>query len=212
MNVKQKNYKHLADTIIDNLKKRQIDGYYFETAKEAVEKANSFLTPGATVSFGGSMTLNESGMMDVLTSREDITLYDRSKAKTPEETKEIYHKALSADFFFMSTNAITADGELVNIDGNGNRVAALIYGPEHVIILAGMNKVVRNVEDGISRVKNIAAPPNGVRLNLDTPCAKTGICHDCFSPSCMCSHTVVTRRSSVPGRIKVLLIGEVLGY
>ena len=125
---------------------------------------------------------------------------------------KIYHKALCADFFFMSTNAITADGELVNIDGNGNRLAALIYGPEHVIILAGMNKVVRNVDDAISRVKNIAAPANGVRLNTSTPCAITGICHDCFSPSCMCSHTVVTRRCSTPGRITVLLIGEELGY
>lgn len=212
MNPKKQNYEHLADTIIKNLQKRQMGGFYFATAAEAVEKAGSLLTPNATVGFGGSMTLTESGMMDVLNSRKDITLYDRSKAKSPEETKEIYHKALCADFFFMSTNAITADGELVNIDGNGNRLAALIYGPEHVIILAGMNKVVRNVDDAISRVKNIAAPANGVRLNTNTPCATTGICHDCFSPSCMCSHTVVTRRCNIPGRITVLLIGEELGY
>ncbi len=212
MEPKKQYYKNTAETIIKNMKKRQIEGYYFETSREAIEMASSLLKPGASVGFGGSMTLNESGMMDALLNNPDITLYDRSQAKNAEEIKEIYHKSLSADFYFMSANAITTDGELVNIDGNGNRVAALIYGPEYVIILAGMNKVVRNTQDAVSRVHNIAAPPNGNRLNKQTPCALTGVCGDCFSPECMCSHTVITRRSGVNGRIKVLLIGEELGY
>lgn len=212
MEPKKQYYRNLAATIIKNLEKRQMEGYYFETAAEAVKKATSFLTPGCSVGFGGSMTLSESGMMDALQNHPDLTLFDRSKAKDAAETKEIYRKCLTADYFFMSTNAITADGELVNIDGNGNRAAALIYGPEYVIILAGMNKVVRDVKEAISRVHNIAAPPNGNRLNTKTPCAITGVCSDCFSPGCMCSHTVITRRSGTPGRIKILLIGEELGY
>lgn len=212
MEPKKQYYRNLADTILKNLEKRQIEGYYFDTSEEAVKKASSFLTPGCSVGFGGSMTLNESGMMDALVNNPDITLFDRSKAKNAEETKEIYRKCLTADYFFMSTNAITADGELVNIDGNGNRLAALVYGPEYVIILAGMNKAVRTVEDAISRVRNIAAPPNGNRLNKETPCAITGVCKDCLSPGCMCSHTVITRYCGTPGRIKILLIGEELGY
>ena len=112
----------------------------------------------------------------------------------------------------MSTNAITTDGQLVNIDGTGNRVAALIWGPKQVIVLAGMNKVCPTLEDAYRRVKNIASPPNCIRLNRKTPCAATGICGDCLSPDCICSQTVLTRRSGIPGRIKVILIGEQLGY
>ena len=112
----------------------------------------------------------------------------------------------------MSTNAITLDGELINIDGNGNRVAALIYGPDQVIIVAGLNKVTANVEDGIRRVRNCATPPNCIRLNKKTPCATTGRCADCLSPEGICNQIVITRRSGNPDRIKVILIGESLGY
>ena len=158
------------------------------------------------------MTLSESGIMNMLQNRTDITLLDRSKAKDAAETKQIYHDALSSDVYFMSSNAITKDGELINIDGNGNRVAALIYGPEHVVLVVGMNKVVSTVDDGIRRVHDIAASANGVRLSKSTPCAVTGFCHDCLSPECMCSHTVITRRSGVADRIHVILVGETLGY
>lgn len=205
-------YENLADTIIKNMAKRQIDACYCPTSKEAVEKAESYLTDGATVSFGGSMTLEECGMMDALKKNDSISLLDRSLAKTPEEVKDIYHKALSADFYFMSSNAITTDGKLVNIDGNGNRLAALIYGPEHVIILVGMNKVVTDEADAIRRVHAKAAPPNCNRLNRNTPCSQTGVCFDCLGPDCICAQTVITRRSQTPGRIKVILVGEELGY
>ena len=124
----------------------------------------------------------------------------------------MYRDAFSADTYFMSTNAITLDGELINIDGNGNRVAALIYGPDQVIIVAGLNKVTANVEDGIRRVRNCATPPNCIRLNKKTPCAATGRCADCLSPEGICNQLVITRRSGNPDRIKVILIGESLGY
>ena len=117
-----------------------------------------------------------------------------------------------ADYFLMSTNAITMDGELVNIDGRSNRVSCLCWGPQNVIIIAGMNKVALDVESALKRVRNFAAPPNAVRLNKNTPCAQTGKCADCYSPDCICSQIVITRRSSTPNRIKVILVGEELGY
>ena len=118
---------------------------------------------------------------------------------------------VNADAFLMSSNAITLDGELINIDGRGNRVSFLIYGPDEVFVIAGMNKIVTDVPSGIERVRNMATPPNTVRLNRDTPCAKTGRCGDCLTNS-ICSQIVVTRTSMIPSRIKVILIGEELGY
>lgn len=212
MSPKETYYETTAATIIRQLEKRQMEGYYCKTSKEAVTLAASFLPPNATAAFGGSMTLEETGMLAFLREKEDLTLFDRSKAKSPEEVPEIYAKAFTADAYFMSTNAITTDGQLVNIDGTGNRVAALIWGPKQVIVLGGMNKVCPTLEDAYRRVKNIASPPNCIRLNRKTPCAATGICGDCLSPDCICSQTVLTRRSGIPGRIKVILIGEQLGY
>ena len=212
MNPTENYYKSLADTVIKNLQKRQIEGYYCPTCEEAVNLANDIVTSNSTVSFGGSMTLSECGMMDALTARKGITLYDRNTAKTPEDVTDIYQKAFSVDYFFMSSNAISATGELVNIDGTGNRVAALIYGPKNVIILAGMNKVTPDLASAMTRAKNTAAAPNAIRLSRQTPCAVTGVCHDCQSPDCICTNTVITRRSRDAGRIKVILIGENLGY
>ena len=112
----------------------------------------------------------------------------------------------------MSTNALTLDGELVNIDGNGNRVACLIHGPSNIMIIAGMNKIVPSVNTAVDRVRNMASPPNAKRLNRQTPCNFTGRCGDCLSPDCMCNQIVITRRSGRPGRIKVFLVAEELGY
>ena len=212
MTPKQQYYETTANTILKSFERRGFEGCYCATSKEAVEKALSYVKPGMQVSFGGSMTLGECGVMDALRERTDITLLDRSKAETQEEVQEIYHKALSCDCYFMSTNAITLDGELVNTDGTGNRVAALIYGPKNVIIVAGMNKVASSLEEAKSRVKNIASPPNCIRLNRNTPCALTGKCHDCFGDDCICSQTVITRRSAIKNRIKIILVGEELGY
>lgn len=212
MNPKQMHYETLANTVIKNLAKRRMEGCYCATIEEAEKKAFSYLTEGCTVSFGGSMTLEETGMLTALRHDPNIHLIDRATAKSPEETKQMYHDALSTDFFFMSTNAITADGELVNIDGTGNRVAALIYGPENVIIMAGMNKVAANIDEALSRVHNTATPMNCKRLNKKTPCSTTGVCADCLSPDCICNQVVITRRSGIENRIKVILIGEELGY
>lgn len=212
MTPKQQYYENTAKTILKTFDKRGFEGCYCATAKEAAEKALSYVKPGMSVSFGGSMSLTECQVFDALKARDDITLFDRGTAQTPEEVKEIYRKALSCDCYFMSTNAITLDGELVNTDGTGNRVAALVYGPDNVVIVAGMNKVASNLEEAHLRVKNVASPPNCIRLNRNTPCAATGKCHDCFGEDCICSHTVVTRRCAQKGRIKIILVGEELGY
>lgn len=212
MNPMETHYQTLAENIIRNMEKRQIEGHYCPTAKDAVALASRMVSAKSTVSFGGSMTLSESGMMDELKRRSDLTLYDRNTAASPEEVTEIYHKAFGADFFFMSSNAISVSGELVNTDGTGNRAAALIYGPKHVIILAGMNKVAPDLPSALERVRTLAAPPNSIRLGRNTPCAATGLCSDCQSPDCICANTVITRRSMIPNRIKVILIGETLGY
>ena len=211
MNPKTQHYETLAHTMIENFKKRRIEACYCPTAEDAVQKALSFLSANAVVAHGGSMTLEETGMLDALRSA-DIRFLDRADAKTPEDSKKMFHDALTADYYFMSTNAMTIDGELVNIDGNGNRAAALIYGPENVIILAGMNKAAKNINDAIDRVHLTAAPINCSRLQKHTPCAVSGVCTDCLSPDCICNQVVITRRSGISGRIKILLIGEDFGY
>ena len=211
MSIKKEYYQKLANTVLKAFEKRFMEGHYCETIEEAKELALSFVSEGSKVSFGGSVTLEETGVLAELRAREDITLYDRATATTPEENKQIMHDALSCDYYFMSSNAITVDGELVNIDGNGNRVAALIYGPDNVVILAGMNKIVKSVEEGISRTRNVASPQNCIRLNKDTPCKVNGVCGNCLKDT-ICDQIVITRASRVPNRIKVILVGEELGF
>ena len=165
--------QNLANTIIKNMAKKNLEGYYCATSAEAVEKALSLMPEGASVTWGGSMTLTECGLMDALRTA-NYEIIDRDTAKTPEEARVMYSKQVMADYFLMSTNAITIDGELVNIDGRSNRVSCLCWGPQNVIIIAGMNKVAPDVESAIKRVRNMAAPANCVRLNKNTPCAQTG--------------------------------------
>lgn len=211
MTPKQINYAHCADTIIRNLNKRQMEGYYCATKEEAVQKITELMPAGSSIGWGGSMSLTECGLMEAVRAG-DYDIIDRDVAKTNEERKAVYARIVGCDYFLMSSNAITLDGELVNVDGRGNRLAFLCFGPENVILVVGMNKVVSDVEAGIKRVHDVASPANTVRLNKKTPCAVNGRCGNCLSPDCICSQTVITRFSVVPGRIKVVLVGEELGY
>ena len=208
---KEKYYENVANTIIKNMEKRQIEGYYCPDKESALKKALELIPKGSSIGWGGSVTLSETGLMDAI-QNGDYKVINRELAKTAEEQRKVYGEICCSDFFLMGTNAITLDGELINIDGRGNRVAFLCYGPQNVLILAGMNKVVTDIDSGFKRVRNIASPPNTVRLNKKTPCAITGKCENCYSPDCICSQFVVTRRSGTPNRIKVILIGEELGY
>ena len=212
MTPKKQAYKTLASTMIKNFAKRNIEAFYCDSKEEAAVLAMEFMKEGGTVGMGGTETVKETGLIDIIKETPSLHFIDRTLAKTPEEKRAVYLETLGADYFLMSSNAITIDGELINIDGNGNRVACLIYGPKQVIVMAGMNKVVDDVESGIQRVGTHAAPPNAARLGLRTPCASIGHCSDCHSPDCMCGQIVITRHSKHNGRIKVILIGEELGF
>lgn len=204
-------YANQAKTIIARLEKRKMEGYYCENLGDAKRKVLELIGSGKkSVGYGGSMTIDHCGLKDDITAAGH-ELIVRENYQTPEEQKELKAKLACADTFLMSTNAITLDGELVNIDGMGNRVCYLIYGPAQVIVLAGMNKVTPTVEDAIRRVRNTASPANAVRLGCQTPCAQTGRCADCL-PHTICCEEVITRSSIIPGRIKVVLVGEELGY
>ena len=202
-----------AQTIIKGLEKRNMEGVFCETKEDALTKALSYIEEGSSVTWGGSMSISEIGLMDAV-KNGNYEIIDRSVAKNYDEQRETFSKAVLADYYLMSSNAITLDGELINIDGTGNRVACLTYGPKNVIMIVGMNKVVNDVEDGIKRVRNFASPPNTLRLGLKTPCSMTGRCGDCYGDTCICSQIVVTRRQSAAmrGRIKIILVGESLGY
>ncbi|HCX65395.1 MAG TPA: lactate utilization protein, partial [Eubacteriaceae bacterium] len=143
---------------------------------------------------------------------EKYRTINRDKAKSPEEKDEMTRQAMTVDYYLMSPNALTQEGELVNIDGKGNRVAALCYGPKYVIVIAGMNKLAQDRENGIWRSQNIASPKNTLRIGKQTPCSVTGECGDCYGDESICSQIVITRRSGVKNRIKVILVGEELGY
>ena len=211
MTPKQTFYENQAKSIIHKLEARKMEGYYCPDKESAKAKVLELIGPNKkVVTYGGSMSLDEVGLKEAV-EEAGHNLLRREKYVTPDEKRECFAKQTLADVFMMSTNAITLDGELVNIDGSGNRVACLSFGPNEVIVVAGMNKVVSNVEEGIARSRNFAAPPNTVRLGCDTPCAKIGQCGNCLNDT-ICCQIVVTRASRVPGRIKVVLVGEELGY
>ena len=211
MTPEQKNYENLSKTMIKKLEQRAFTAEYAPTASDALEAAKAFIKPGMTFSTGGSMTLAELGLQDALTSM-GAEFIDYRSPKTPEEKAAAIARVSCCDCYFLSTNAITQDGILVNIDGLGNRMSALIYGPKKVVIIASMNKVCRDLESAYQRIKTTVAPRNAVRLNKKTPCAVTGVCADCKSPDCICNYIVVTRRSGIAQRIHIILCGEELGY
>jgi len=204
-------YSKLAPKLIKALNSRGFEAYYFETEAEAADKIFSLIPKNHTVSWGGSMTLVNMGIQERLV-KEGYSVLDRDKAASPEERQDIMRRALLSDTFLTSTNAISEDGWLVNIDGNGNRVAAMIYGPKQVIIAAGMNKVAKTYEDAVVRARTVAAPLNAQRFpSLKTPCSETGTCANCMGADTICAQFVSTRYSKPAGRIKIILIGKDLG-
>ncbi len=210
-NVRSAAHRATAQSIIKKLALRNMTGHYCDTAAEAVELVRSLVGDDESVTWGGSVTFSQSGVKDALAA-DGHPMIDRMEASTADEQEEMWRRQVSADWFFMSTNAITLDGELVNIDGNANRLALLLHGPKHVCVIAGMNKVVADVESGIKRVRTVACPLNAARLHTNTPCELTGTCADCHSRGCMCCQEVITRHSRHEGRIHVILVGEDLGY
>lgn len=207
----EQRYSKLGPKVVEALKRRSFDAVYVDTCEEAAEKIVSLIPKEHQVSWGGSKTMVDLGIQERLAD-EGYKLLDRDKAASPEERVEIMRQALLCDTFLAGTNAVSEDGQLVNIDGYGNRAAAMIFGPRQVIVAAGMNKVVKTYNDALVRARTIAAPLNMQRFpNYKTPCNETGTCADCLSPDTICSFFVTTRFCKPAGRIKVILIGQDLG-
>lgn len=207
-------FRKKAEHVIENLKKRNINGIYCRGTKDAVAEICRMIPEGASVALGGSVTIMQSGLLDALRGM-NIELLDRYRPGiTNDEVEVVMARGMTADVQLMSCNAVTSDGKLVNEDGRGNRVAGLIFGPKKVILMAGVNKIVRTVEDGITRIKEVAAPLNCIRLGLDTPCTRTGFCDDanCHAPARVCSQITIIESNRVKDRLTVVLVGEELGY
>lgn len=202
--------RRMAESVIEGLKKRNMEGYYCASKDEAAKLVLDMLEPGSSVTWGGSESLKELALMDKIKSGNYhvIEYPPQEKEKTGNP---IYGQAVCADYFLMGTNAITVKGELVNMDGASNRVGCLVHGPKHVIVLAGLNKLVRTVEEGYDRIQTQVCPIIADGSNRKTPCAAKGLCYDCHSPECMCCNIVITRHSRYDGRIRVILVGENLG-
>lgn len=204
-------YAKRAEILVRNLKSRHFDAYYCATPQQALENALELIPKGSTVGWGGVMSAHEIGLIDAL--REgDYQVIDRDRFSTPEEKTKAARDCLSAHTFLTSANALSMDGEMVNIDGAGNRVAAIIFGPDQVLVIAGMNKVVDTLEDAVQRARTVAAPMNQQRFSSNNPCACTGKCSDCKSETSICNHIVITRHCRPAGRIKFILVGESLGF
>lgn len=214
----------LFESVIAALRRNQINGIYVKDSREAVETVRQMLPAGCTITAGGSQSLIQSGVW-ALINEPQYRFMDRNRAGlSPQERQEVFRQAVGCDYFFCSTNAITESGELLNVDGFCNRIAGIAFGPEHVVMIVGKNKIVKDLDAAFLRVKKVAAPKNCVRLGIDTPCSKLGHCvslcktdHPAFTAGCdhprrICAGYLVTGYQQKPDRITVLLVDEELGF
>ena len=204
----KKRYRLLSEKVIAGLKSRNMTGYYAENKEEALAKALELIPEGASVTMGGCMSAHEIGLVEALQAG-NYHFIDRDQM---EDKRAAMLAAYDADFFLSSAKAMTEDGELVNIDGNSNRVSAIAQGPKQVLFIVGMNKVCKDLDGAMKRARNVAAPINAQRFGLQTPCALTGSCMDCKSPDTICCQFLITRFSRHQGRIHVILVNEDLGF
>ncbi|MBN2259708.1 MAG: lactate utilization protein [Clostridiales bacterium] len=205
-------YEKKMQRTAEKLRSNNINPYIIDSIEDLHETIRSLIKSGDTVAVGGSMTLFETGVIDLLKNGEYKFLDRYEKGLTPEATRKIFVDSFDSDAYFTSSNALTTDGVLYNIDGTGNRVAAMIYGPKKVIVVVGKNKIVENIEEAELRLKTIAAPANAKRLNLSTPCATTGICSNCSSKDRICTDFVTIKKQRDPNRMHVLILKEDYGY
>ena len=201
-----------VEKTIKSLEKNNMRGYFVQDEQEAIEKIKEIMKKGDVVTVGGSMTLFEIGAIELLRNGDYEFLDRYAQGLTPEEIKEVFRKGFSADSYLTSSNAITEQGELYNIDGIGNRVASMLYGPDKVIVVVGKNKITVNLEDAIKRVKSISSPANNTRLNKTNPCVKSGFCSECDSPTRICNEYTLIKRQAKADRIHVIIINKDLGY
>ncbi len=211
MTPQEKRNELLAARMIRNLERRHFEAYYCRTADEIINKVKELIPEGSSITWGGTMTIRDLGIPAALKSGNYVVL-DRDEATTAEEKLSVYKKAFDVDFYLSSVNAISEDGVIVNIDGNGNRVAAITWGPRRVIFVVGLNKVAQDVGAALQRARSTASPINAARFDIDTPCRKDGICHNCNSPQSICNYVHFLRNSHPERRHIVILTGLNLGY
>ena len=204
-------YAKRGDILVKNLRSRHFDAHYCTTKEAALEKALSLIPQGASVGWGGATSAQQIGLLQAV-RQGDYRPIDRDNCQTTQERQQAMRNAMTADVFITGANALSLDGQMVNIDGMGNRVASIIYGPKTVIVIAGMNKVEDTLEKAMIRARTVAAPINQQRFMGDTPCSKTGSCGDCKSESCICNQIVITRHCRPVERIRFILVGEDLGF
>lgn len=203
-------YEKRAKVLIKNMEKRHFEAYYCSTREQALEKALALIPQGASVGWGGALSAIQIGLIQAIRDGNYEAL-DRDLCKTPEEQEQNKRACFDADFFLTGANGLSMDGQMVNIDGTGNRVAAIAYGPKNILVIAGMNKVEDTIEDAVKRARTVAAPMNHQRFPGKTPCTMNGICGDCLAEKCICNQILITRNSRIEGRIKFILVGEELG-
>lgn len=203
-------YEKRGTVLVQNLRGRHFEAYYCDNKQEALAKALELIPEESLVSWGGAMSAQQIGLIDAIRGGNFRTI-DRDKCETPEAREQAMKDALFCDTFLMGANAMSIDGQMVSIDGTGNRIGALVYGPKSVIVIVGMNKVEDTLEEAVRRARTVAAPKNKQRFGDGTPCAVTGVCGDCKSEKCICNHIVITRHCRPVGRIKFIIVGEDLG-
>lgn len=211
MDPKQMYYEKRGQQLVKNLNSRHFEAYYCQDKKAALEKALELIPQDALIGWGGATSAQQIGLLDHVRAG-GYRIIDRDAAPDPQERVRRMKQCLSADVFLTGANAISMDGQLVNIDGVGNRVAAMVYGPDSVIVVAGMNKVADSLEAAVTRARTLAAPVNKQRFPGNTPCEATGTCGDCKSEGCICNQILITRNCKPAGRVKILLVGEELGF
>lgn len=207
---KQLYYEKRGRILVKNLQSRHFDAYYCESKEDALKKALELIPEGASVGWGGAMTCEQIGLIQALHAG-NYRAMDRSLAKSPEEREQMMRDMLHVDVFLTGANGLSLDGQMVNIDGMGNRVAAIVYGPGSIIVVAGMNKVEDTLEAAVNRARTVAAPTNNQRFGNDNPCSVTGACANCKNTACICNQILITRHCRPAGRIKFILVGEDLG-
>lgn len=211
MTEQQKMYAKRGEILVKNLKNRHFDAYYCENGEKALERALSLIPQGATVAWGGTVSAKQIGLLDAV-KKGSYAAIDRENCTTAEEKLKAARDGMFADVYITGANALSLDGQMVNIDGTGNRLAAICYGPEQIIVIAGMNKVMDTLDGAITRARTVAAPMNKQRFPNQTPCEVTGTCGDCKAEGCICNQILVTRHCRPVGRIRFILVGEDLGF
>ena len=202
----------LGTKATEALTKNNFSSVYSKTKQDAAEQLLALIPAGATIGVGGSSSINEVGVLDELKKRGHTIYNHNVPGLTPDESLALRRAQLTCDVFLCSTNAVTLDGKLVNVDGIGNRTAAMMFGPKQVIVVAGVNKIVRNVDEAEKRIEMLAAPINNKRLNLPNHCTKTGMCMDCQAPTRICNVTTIIRKCPRLTPTTVIVVGEELGF